>query len=140
MKENIINGKWIYNNYNGEIWNKSDFYNTKEEAELAAIEELESYEPIYIGQVFLVPLPEVDIVNIIEQIENDYSKACGPDNEEDLFEWKKDILDKPEYKWFSKEVNKLFKEFCKKLNIESNWYIVKNIYTYRIGYEDNDTI
>ena len=140
MKENTINGKWTYNDFDGDVWNNLDFYNTKEEAEQAALKELEEYEPIYIGQAFLIPIPEVDIVNIIEQVENDYSEACGPDNEYDLFEWKRDILDSSEYKWFTKEVNKLFKEFCKKINVKSNRYIVKNIYIYRLGYIDTDLV
>ena len=49
MIEDKINGKWIYNNYDSDIWNKSNFYDTKEEAEQAALKELENYEPIYIG-------------------------------------------------------------------------------------------
>ena len=87
MIEDKINGKLIYNNYDSDIWNKSDFYDTKEEAEQAALKELENYEPIYIGQVFLVPIPEVDIVNIIEHVEQEYFDECGPENEDDLFPW-----------------------------------------------------
>ena len=47
---NDINGKWVFNNFEEDIWNKSDLYDSREECIKAAEDYFDSDESIFIGQ------------------------------------------------------------------------------------------
>lgn len=125
---NDVNGKWVFNNFVDDIWNKSDLYESKEDCIKAAEDYFDSDESIFIGQCQLVEIPDLDVERILEICDEDYAEECGPDMEDYLFPlMDESFRNSDAYKKFEDSIQKSFSQFLKDANITSNWYLVENV-------------
>lgn len=123
-------GKWSFNITKSEFWNK-DLFDTKEEAEKAAIEYGKEYgdSEMEVGMCALLPLPcYVDPDDILERLNEQYAEDAGGEYDDDLYsEVKKEDLN-----WLEEEMSKVVQEFHKRAGVKSTWYTVTNIYSVKI--------
>lgn len=132
----MIDGKWVFNNTNNEedSWSKSDFYDSREEC----IKEAEEYfreclspdEPIFIGKCKAIPIPDVDVDEMLDKCDQEYSSHCGDERleEEWLFPtWDKEFTGSDAYKKFEASVQASFRQFLEDANIQPNLFIVEDV-------------
>ncbi len=123
-------GKWSFNETDDEFWNK-DTFDTKEEAEKAAVEygKEQGYTDIQVGMCALLPLPSyVDPDDILERLNEQYAEDAGGEYDDDLYsEVKKEDLN-----WLEEEMSKIVHEFHKRAEVKSTWYTVTNVYSVNI--------
>ena len=123
-------GKWSFNISNAEFWNK-DLFDTKEEAERAAVEygKEYGYSEMEVGMSVLLPLPcYVESDDILESLNEQYAEDAGGEYDDDLYtEVKKEDID-----WLEEEMSKIVQEFHKRDGVKSTWYTVTNIYSVKI--------
>jgi len=123
-------GKWSFNKSDDEYWN-NDVFDTKEEAEKAAVEhgKENGYTEIDVGMCAYLPLPcYVDPDDILERLNEQYAEDAGGEYDDDLYsDVKKEDLD-----WLEEEMSKVVQEFHKRADIKSIWYTVTNIHSIEI--------
>lgn len=124
-------GKWSFNNLNNEFWNH-DQYDTKEEAEAAAIIWAKEcgYTEVEVGECTLIPLPNyIDSDTILETLQEQYaSEAGGEYDRYDLY----DNVKTEDLRWFEEELNIVINAFHERAKIESDWFSVSNVYRLKI--------